>query len=314
MEIIGRSDNKVFGNCSKLKSIYIPSSVTHITPWAFYGCDENLEIICDEGSYAEECAKKWELKIGRRNGQTITAVDVTKILGDEPFSINAVTNGGGTLTYESDNTSVATVDENGKVVLTGVGTAHIKITASATKEYGSAEKTITITVKDNKPEKNTMLKSGKVTYQVTKKGEEVAYVKTTEKSSTVTIPATVKVNGISYKVTSVASKAFKNNKNLKKVTIGKNVSAIGDQAFSGCKKLTTVTLGENVTKIGKEAWKGCSKLGTITVRSAKLKSIGKNAFRGIKDTAKVKVPAKQLKAYKKLLKAAGLSSKAKITK
>lgn len=53
---------------------------------------------------------------------------------------------------------------------------------------------------------------------------------------------------------------------------------------------------------------------TVTIRSSKLKSIGKNAFKGIKSNAKIKVPAKKLKAYKKLLKGRGLSNKAKITK
>ncbi|MBO5524476.1 MAG: hypothetical protein J5986_12535, partial [Roseburia sp.] len=58
----------------------------------------------------------------------------------------------------------------------------------------------------------------------------------------------------------------------------------------------------------------CSKLGTITIKSTKLSSVGKNAFEGIKSTAKIKVPAKKLSAYKKLLKGKGQGSKVKITK
>lgn len=45
-----------------------------------------------------------------------------------------------------------------------------------------------------------------------------------------------------------------------------------------------------------------------------MKSVEKNALKGIKATAKIKVPSKKLKAYKNLLKDKGQSSKVKITK
>ena len=109
------------------------------------------------------------------------------------------------------------------------------------------------------------------------------------KKATVTVPATVKVSGVTYKVTSIAKNAFKNNKKLKKVTIGANITTIGANAFAGCKNLKTVD-----------------------IKSKKLKSVGKNAFKGIHKKAVFKVPAKKLKAYKKLLRAKGLSKKVKI--
>lgn len=141
------------------------------------------------------------------------------------------------------------------------------------------------------PDKGKVLKSGKTTYTVTKKGKEAAYTKTASQASDITVPETVTIDHISYKVTSISSDAFKNNKKLKKVTIGKNVTTIGNGAF-----------------------RGCGKMETVKIRSSKLKSVGKNAFKGIKSNAKIKVPAKKLKAYKKLLKGSGLSNKAKITK
>ena len=50
------------------------------------------------------------------------------------------------------------------------------------------------------------------------------------------------------------------------------------------------------------------------VPSAKLKTVGKNAFKGIKATAKIKVPKSKEKSYKKLLKGKGQGSKVKIVK
>ena len=92
---------------------------------------------------------------GKGETQTITASDYTKTYGDAAFSIGAVTDGNGTLSYDSDNNSVATVDANGIVTLTGVGIAHITITASDTETYDEAKKVILIIVNPKKEEANT---------------------------------------------------------------------------------------------------------------------------------------------------------------
>ncbi|HAT90208.1 MAG TPA: hypothetical protein DCS73_10830 [Roseburia sp.] len=92
---------------------------------------------------------------GKGETQTITASDFTKIYGDAAFSIGAVTDGNGTLSYDSDNNSVATVDANGIVTLTGVGIAHITITASDTETYDEAKKVILLIVNPKKEEANT---------------------------------------------------------------------------------------------------------------------------------------------------------------
>ena len=135
------------------EGVIIPDSVTEIKEG-----NEFTMIYCNPGSYAESYAK--EHNIPYKNGlpqanQTITASDFTKTYGDAAFSINAVTSGDGKLSYVSDNESVAKVDAKGKVTLTGVGTAHITITASETKNYSGAKKVITITVKKKDSAGNT---------------------------------------------------------------------------------------------------------------------------------------------------------------
>lgn len=198
---------------------------------------------------------------------------------------------------------------------------------------------VEIEVKDV-PKKGTVLKFGKDTYKVTKAGlmkGEAALVKMKSTGKTVSIPSTIKVDGITYKVTSVASNVFKDNKKATKITIGKNVVSIGKNAFRnctslssivipnkvktigsgafyGCKKMTSVTIGTSLISMEKEAFKGCSKLGKIIIKSAKLESVGKNAFKNIKATATIKVPSKKLDAYKKILKEKGLSNQSKIQK
>lgn len=145
----------------------------------------------------------------------------------------------------------------------------------------------------------------------------VVYMKPTNKTlKTITIPATVTLNGITYKVTKIADNAFKNNKNIKKITIGKNVTTIGEKAFYNCTALTKITIPSKVNKIGKRAFYGCKKLKNITIKTTKLtkKNVGSKAFKGISTKAVIKVPKKKLKNYKSLLKAKGVSSKAKIKK
>ena len=115
-----------------------------------------------------------------------------------------------------------------------------------------------------------------------KKNPTVTITKFTDKKAKkLTIPATVKVKCVTYKVT-----------------------AVSDKAFKGSKKLTTVTIGSNVTKIGKEAFSGCKNLKKITVTAGKLKTISKNAFKGInkKATITVKGKKKAKTALKKQLK------------
>ena len=98
-------------------------------------------------------------------------------------------------------------------------------------------------------------------------------------------------NGVKYQVTAIAPNAFKNNKNLKTIIIPATVRSIGKQAFAGCKNLKS-----------------------IIIRTPYLtkKSVGAKAFKGISSKAVIKVPKKQLKAYKKLLKTKGVAKSVKI--
>ncbi len=107
---------------------------------------------------------------------------------------------------------------------------------------------------------------------------------------------------IGKNVTKIGKSAFEKCTALKKITIPDKVTEIGDKAFYKNTKMTSVTIGKKVTKIGKQAFNGCKILKNVKVNSTKLKTVGKNAFKGVKKGAQAKVPAKQKKAYKNLLK------------
>lgn len=131
-------------------------------------------------------------------------------------------------------------------------------------------------------------------YQVvasTVAGGTVTFVKPAKKTNKkFIVPDTVIIQGRTYTVTKIANNAFKNNK-----------------------KLTNVTIGKNITEIGKSAFDGDKKLKTIKINSTVLTKVGKKAFKGISNKAKIKVPKSKKKQYKKLLKGKGQKSSVKIS-
>lgn len=248
----------------------------------------------------------------------------------------AVTVKDGTKTLKNGTHYTVTYKNNKKV-----GSASVTITGKGSYS-GSIKKSFTI--KYMTPAKGKTVKVSGAYYKITKSGDsktaEVQYVKPADKKKpTVSIPDTVKISNVTCKVTSIAANAFRDNKYIKSVHMGKYVVTIGDNGFLNCKKLNKVILGGNVKKIGvkafggctalrtltlpsrvttigKQAFYGCSRLKTLVIKSTKLtsKTVGSNAFGRIYGKATVKVPAKQLKSYTKMLKTKGMSGKVKFVK
>lgn len=145
-------------------------------------------------------------------------------------------------------------------------------TASPTKTPLKKNQTV-------KPVKNNK-KSDAASYKVTDvKKKTVTYSKTKTTSKKAVVPDTITVNGTKLKVT-----------------------AVGASAFAGNKKIKTVTLGKNITKIGTKAFYKAKNLSQITVNGNTIKSIGKNAFSGVKKNCKITVRAKDKKQYNKIVK------------
>ncbi len=259
---------RAFVGCSGLKSITIPKNVTWIGGYAFGGCSGLTSIMIPK-------SVTWigEYAFGNCSGLTsITIPKSVTYIGEDAF--------GGCKQLVISCYKDSEIYKYAKVWNTPV-----KIIPATENPWKDAKKD------DSKPatpaKKGTTLtvSSKKLQVKVTsssKKNPTVTVTKITDKKAKkFTIPATVKVKGVTYKVT-----------------------AVSDRAFKGNKKLTTVTIGKNVTKIGKEAFSGCKNLKKITVTAGKLKTISKNAFKGInkKATITVKGTKKAKTALKKQLK------------
>lgn len=160
--------------------------------------------------------------------------------------------------------------------------------------------------------RGTTYKNTKGIFVVTDAAKKtVAYKPVNKAVKTATVPTSVRINGVSYKVTRVANNAFANCKSLTKVTIPSSVTSIGQKAFANCTKLKAVTIPAKVTKIEKSAFSGCKSLKTVTIKSTKVKTIGKSAFKGIAKKSVVKTPKSKKTAYKKLLKKSGYTKTVK---
>lgn len=135
--------------------------------------------------------------------------------------------------------------------------------------------------------------------------------------------ATVTVTVIDVK-TSSTDEASKNTVHKGDSFVSKKIeytvtgSATVSVTGAGSRKIKSITIPATVrykgktykvTSIGSKAFYKCSKLKSITIKSKSMKSVGKNAFKGISKNVKVTVPKSKYNAYRKLFTKAGFGSK-----
>ena len=318
---------EAFAYCNNLEKVTLPASISVIgedivwtgSYWTYDGSHVNYATIyAPYGSAAITYAQKNKVSYAcDLSGAAVTGINSKyTYTGSSLKPKPTVTLGNKKLTAGSDYEVTYSKNKN-------VGTATVKITGIG-NYYGTITRNFQIVSAQNTPTPAPVSKTFKDaynTYTVNKTGTSVTLKKPNSKVIiTATIPSSVKANGKTYKVTAIAPNAFKNCRKLKQATISKNVSSIGSGAFQGCSSLRTLKIGSKVSSIGTKAFYDCKALTSVTIQSKKLTSgsVGKSAFakagRNNYKKLKVKVPKSRLSAYKKLLKAKGLSSKAKVTK
>lgn len=101
-------------------------------------------VITGCGAYTGEITRNFKIA---KAAQKITAKKLTykKTVGSKSFKLTGI-KGIGKLSYQSSDTKVATVNKNGKVVIKGVGTAKITVTAAGDKNHKKAAKVIKVQV------------------------------------------------------------------------------------------------------------------------------------------------------------------------
>ncbi len=193
-----------------LTSAVIPVSVSKIEEEALEKTDR-LVVYAYTGSYAMNYAKQAGIptvSIGQCIRSVITVSNVTKTASKNVivFSLNAKTNGKGTLSYRSNNRYV-TVNAAGTVTIAKnfAGTAKITVTVSQAGKYLSASKVVTVTVKPS----SVKLKKLKKVKKIKKKNKQ---------KLTVTWAKNTNCSG--FEVQYATNRKF--TKNVKKTTVKGN--------------------------------------------------------------------------------------------
>ncbi|MCM1161029.1 MAG: DUF6273 domain-containing protein [Roseburia sp.] len=289
-----------------------------VCPALHINLSSDLWLAEDDGTSGEGGSYRENTLMGLQASKKKTEYMQGENLNLDDLTVTAVyENSTKVLPADSYTTNASAIDMN----TPGSKTLTISYTEGAITKTTAI--TITVNQKANisSPAKKGTKITDKVstaTYKVTSTDSETPTVEyngtTNQKKKTITIPEYVTYQGVKYKVTSVSAKSFKGNKKLTTIKIASSITKIGDSAFEGCTSLKTVTIGTGLKTIGKNAFKNCKNLKTLTIKSSKLKTVGKNAFKNIYAKCKIKVPAKKVKAYTKLMKKKGQKSTVKITK
>lgn len=219
------------------------------------------------GTYIEEAGwdVDWSKGIGSTLTHTISGLDNHTMKVGDTVELNLKSNLGADLTYKSNDTSIAAVDESGKVTALAAGKTTITVSANG------IAKDVAITV--NK-------KSQSIT------GVNSSYTKTYKANSTFTLAAKATAGAISYKSdkTSVATVDKNGKVTIKGAgTANITITAAGNATYSAAAKTVKVTVNKasqsiSVSKTsytktyGNSAFSlGAKAQGTLTYKSSNSK-------------------------------------------
>ena len=277
---------KLYLNGSELTDITIPSDITEIKQYAFYGYTSLKSVtignsVTSIGRYAfAYCSNLTSVTIG--NGvtsignnvfynctslKTFETPEYVTSIGDYVFrnctSLTSVTIPD-SVTSIGNNAFVGyagkLIIKNKSIVENNANMGYIPfLTSSNLKE---------ISIGDNitKIGKNIFCGLGSIT--------------------SITIPNSV---------TSIGSEAFSKCTSLTSVTIGNSVTEIGNLAFAYCDSLTSIAIPDSVTTIGEKAFSDCTSLTSVTIGSlltigSRVASIGNYAFYNCSSLTSITIP------------------------
>ena len=133
----------------------------------------------DSCKYVLKGEAKGTFTIAQAEPKITVSQSINKVLGDEDFSLQASVEPAAVLSYSSNNSDIATVDEAGKVHIKAAGTAALVVSVAETKNYKSASKNVTLNVAAGKYDivgAAVTLKQGSWVYDGNQKKPEVSSV------------------------------------------------------------------------------------------------------------------------------------------
>ncbi len=244
----------------------IPSSVTTIDDYAFYGCTKLASVTFGDSvesigySAFSYCSSLTSVALGN----AVTTIDDYAF--EHCSKLTSFTTGNNVTTIGSfvfeDCTSLATVTLGNKVTTIGFGT------------FQNCSKLTSITLPASVSDIGTSAFLGCTSLtSITVDADNTSYHSENgvlfDKEMTDLIQYPVGKTDTTYavpdSVTTIDDYAFQYCSKLVSLTLGNNVDSVGFNAFSNCTSLTTVNIPKSVTYINWYAFDGCTSLTSITV-------------------------------------------------
>jgi len=196
-----------------------------------------------------------------------------------------------TLTWRSEDESIATVTSEGVVEGVKAGTTRIWV---ETSNWLSASCTVIVTPSPIIQFADAAVKALCVAnWDTNGDGElsEAEAAAVTDLGKVFTSRLIKSFNELQYftGLTSIGDYAFSGCSFLTSITIPESVTRIGNYAFEHCHRLTSITIPESVTSIGSSAFYNCSGLTSITIPNS-VTSIDSSAFYDCSRLTSITIP------------------------
>ena len=282
-------DDYAFYGCMSLTNITIPASVTSIEEYAFYGCYNLSAITVESGgtSYASADGVLFNYSMTelilyptQKTDTSYTIPSSVTAIGDYAFAdCYSLTS----ITIPSGVTTIGDYAFADCMSLTSI-TIPASVTSIGDYAFDYCYSLSAITVESGSTS-FVSVDGVLFDYSMT----ELILYPTQKTDTSYTIPSGVKSIGsgaftycslesitIPNSVTTIGDSAFLCT-DLTSVELGDNVTYIGDCAFADCWDLTYVDLGDSVITIGDSAFDGCFELTEIELPDT-LTSLGTRAF------------------------------------
>ena len=286
---------------SNLTSITLPNSLTTINNFAFFNCTglKNINIPSTVTTFG----------INPFVGCPLTSITTNN--NNNNNSNFYIDNNNGNILYTSTRLIKSTINISGSYqILSGIqGGININITSIDDNAFQNCTSLTNITLPNTLTtiNNNAFFNCTSLTSITLQNGLQTIGIGAFEnctKLTSINIPSTVTtINNFAFfdctsltsinipsTVTTINNNTFENCTSLTNITLPNGLQTIGQSAFFNCTSLTSITLPNGLQTIGQSAFFNCTNLTSITLKNG-LQTIGQSAFYNCTKLTSINIPS-----------------------